>query len=68
MLSFGLVNYIHPSQTAGKLNYIDAAELRCSAAKHVGPKLLMGFDAHDVEVIVADADRCVRMAYELCLV
>ena len=62
----GRLLHAQEDERVGKLNDIDAAELHCSAAEHVGPKLLMGCDARDVEVIVADADRCVRVTHELC--
>ena len=62
----GRLLHAQEDERVGKLDYIDAAELHCFAAERVGPELLMGFDAGDVEVIVADADRCVRMTHELC--
>jgi hypothetical protein len=61
----GRLLHAKEDERVGKLNYIDVAELDCSAAERAGLKLLMGVDAGDVEVIVANADRRVRVTHQL---
>ena len=52
-------------ERVGKRHDVDAAELHGRPAERVDPELLLRVDARDVQVIVTDADRRVRMADEL---